>query len=209
MKTSFSLIVNHSFSTSFCDPLMEIIKIEKNENKTELKNLNDAIGKAKHGWIILMLNAIELDSDFLMNIRENIKSFYEIMGTERFGFIAKNQYDDVTVKSICVANRNPSRFEDLNDLNFDCSIIVIPLDLLRMVNGFDERYEILNAVSRIQFLHRLQCSGYRMVYDKALDRITTKRSEKLSCFQQILYRFEQSEIHNGKVYAFNCVKDEN
>lgn len=171
------------------------------------QGLNTSLLYAENGWIVRVDDNLEFKSDFFETIREDIKSFKDVVGNERFAIVGQklwnalehkkwNDYYDVS---------NPSRFIPVDNPAFTFSFGVYPIDLIYTLNGYDERYDLGWGFEDTQFLHRSLVAGYKVFYDRQMMGFSYKKKTQSHSIlpTKMLYEFEMPEINAGKTHAFN------
>jgi len=170
------------------------------------QSLNTAICYVENEWIVRADDYIEFKPDFFDVAESDIKKFtgqkFIVIGQKALEFNKEEKFVDY------MSQRGISpgfRYITIQNPAFTFSFGLMPLELVLALNGFDERYDTGYGFEDRDFLHRLLAYDYKAILDKQLFgyghyHITNWNTIRTPA---MVYEFTQSEIENGKYYAFN------
>ena len=184
-----------------------LIKSPYNYQRDFVRGLNSAILYAENGWLIRADDNLEFKEDFFKIVRENIESFKDVAGGEKFAVIGQKLWGALnhTKWNDYYKPSEPSRYINVTDPSFTFSFGLYPIDLIYNLNGYDERYDLGWGVEDNQFLHRSLVAGYKVFYDRHLMGYSHAHAPKRDSISstQMMYHFEIPEINSGKIRAYN------
>lgn len=171
------------------------------------QGLNTALLLTENGWIIRADDSLEFKPDFFKTIRDNINSFTDVTGGEKFAVIGQKLWNSLGHEkwNDYYKPSEPSRIIPIDNPSFTFSFGAYPIDLIYSLNGYDERYDIGWGFEDIQFLHRILASGYKVFYDRSLMAFSHKKKIQSHTIlpSKTLYEYELPELNAGKIHAFN------
>ena len=171
------------------------------------QGLNTSLLLSENGWIVRVDDSLEFKSDFFQIIRDDIKSFIDVVGNERFALIGQKLWNSLGHQkwNDYYSVSNPSRFIPVDNPSFTFSFGVYPVDLIYNLNGYDERYDIGFGFEDTQFLHRSIVAGYKIFYDRQMMGFSHKTQPQSHGIlpTKMMYEFEVPELNSGKIQAFN------
>lgn len=171
--------------------------------------LNTAILFSENGWIIKVDELLEFKEDAFDIIRADLDSFNEVLSSDRFVIIGQELKADSGHQrwQDTFSPTEPQRYLDLKNPNVGSDIIMMPIELIYALNGFDCRYDLGYGLSEVQLLHRALVLQYKLFLDRSLMgyRESEQKIVELDRMNQITYQLEMTEINAGKIRAFNSI----
>lgn len=172
-----------------------------------VQSLNTGFLYSENEWIVRADNNLEFKPDFFRIVRENIKSFNDTVGTNRFTIIGQKLWKGLGQKkwNDCYVTDNPARFVSVDNPSFPSSFSIYPISLIHILNGYDERYDRGFEFEDIQFLHRSLIAGYKIFYDKQMMAFSHQPNYQFHNIHstRTLYEYDIPEINCGKIHAYN------
>lgn len=170
------------------------------------QGLNQLIQSSKNDWLILVDRPLEFRKDFFLKLREDIRIFGDTLQGINFAIMGQTLYQSHNQKkwNDYIAMEN-SRFETIRNTESEFSFICLHRNLVEVLNGMDERYDINGNYRFNNFLLRLIRLGSYVVFDRFLMAYCDTENDLEIDLHTYNYIWENDkiEIANGKIKAFN------
>lgn len=170
------------------------------------RGMNQLIQSSKNEWVILVDRPLEFRSDFFQKLREDITIFGDVLQGINFGIMGQTLYQSNNQKkwNNYIAMED-SRFETIRTAESEFSFICLHRNLIEVLNGIDERYDLNGNYRFNNFLLRLIRLGSYVVFDRFLMAYCNTENDleiDLHTYNHI-WENDKIEIANGKIKAFN------
>ena len=165
--------------------------------------LNTALLYAEGDWIIRADDNLEFHQEFFKTIEEDINYFssymdkFVVIGRKLWGALGEERWVD---------NPNFSnRYSQVSNPKFTFSFGIFPRNAMKILNGYEETFDMGFGGEDEDFLLRLLVMGFQVYFDKNLLAFSHSHSQGRFDldFTDKVYEIQKIGIENGKVHAYN------